>query len=41
MGSVKAVTIKYKGEIIFDGCPEMLKASNDKYIKYFITGKKR
>jgi len=38
---VNKVIMLYKGEIIFDGCPEMLKASNDKYIKYFITGKKR
>ena len=34
------VIMLYDGSIIFDGSPEHLNESNDKYIKYFITGKK-
>ena len=37
---VNKVIMLYKGEIIFEGSPEELKMSNDKYIKYFITGNK-
>ena len=37
---VNKVVMLYEGNIIFEGSPEDLKCSNDKYIKYFITGKK-
>ena len=34
------VIMLYNGSIIFDGNPDELYNSNDKYIKYFISGKK-
>ena len=37
---VNKVVMIYQGDIIFQGSPEDLKLSNDKYIKYFISGKK-
>ena len=33
------VIMLYEGQIIFEGSPEMLMSSNDKYIKYFVKGK--
>ena len=33
------VIMLYDGKIIFDGSPEELNSSKDKYIKYFILGK--
>ena len=32
------VIMLYNGKIIFDGIPKDLKRSNNKYIKYFVTG---
>ena len=32
------VIMLYNGKIIFDGIPKDLKKSNNKYIKYFVTG---
>jgi len=37
---VNKIVMLYEGNIIFEGSPEDLNCSNDKYIKYFITGKK-
>ena len=34
------VIMLYNGNIIFNGSPEELNASNDKYIRYFISGKR-
>ena len=38
---VNKVVMLHKGNIIFEGSPEELNSSNDKYIKYFITGKRK
>ena len=37
--TVNKVFMLYEGNIIFEGRPEELYASTDKYIKYFTTGK--
>ena len=37
---VNKVVMIYEGNIIFEGSPDELKLSKDKYIKYFISGKK-
>ena len=37
--TVNKVFMLYEGNIIFEGSPEELYASTDKYIKYFTTGK--
>jgi len=37
---VNKVVMLREGNIIFEGSPEELNNSNDKYIKYFITGKR-
>ena len=34
------VIMIYDGNIIFEGNPDELNSSNDKFIQYFITGKK-
>jgi len=34
------VIMLYDGQIIFEGTPNELKRSKDKYIRYFITGDK-
>ena len=38
--TVNKVFMLYEGNIIFEGTPSELYSSTDKYIKYFITGKK-
>ena len=37
---VNKVVMIYEGNIIFEGSPDELKLNKDKYIKYFISGKK-
>ena len=34
------VVMLYNGKIIFEGSPDEINSSNDKYIKYFISGRK-
>ena len=36
---VNKVVMLYEGNIIFEGSPDELNSSKDKYIKYFITGR--
>ena len=38
---VNKVVMLHEGNIIFEGSPDKLNSSNDKYIKYFITGKRK
>jgi len=38
---VNKVVMLHEGNIIFEGSPDELNNSNDKYIKYFITGKRK
>ena len=38
---VNKVVMLYEGNIIFEGSPDELNSSKDKYIKYFITGRNK